>query len=614
MAVKPAALLLAVSLVGVGALAILAAAPGPLQSDIVYVSKDGFCGGNTPCVATIAEALRNVTSGGLIFVYNGTYDERVSIDIPVTITGESRDVVTVGGAWEGARVQVGNSGVTLQELTLESADRGVESFASGLAMDGLRITDVYGGVLAMNSDGLRMNDSSVEGAQAYAGVEIVDSDDLKLLGNSITGGADRGVYIVNATGVEVSWNTITGNAFEGLNITAAVNVTVANNTVEDNGFSPFFAGVGPGPTQGGGPGGGLWFWEVDPTAVEYNVVRNNVGTGILIGGLEKGGRVQTRDFTLNRNTVERNTDGIFVVFAQNVRIENSEIRGNSAVGIAGQQSSEIHVLNNLISGNGMIIPFVTRSGDEPRPLQGGGGGLWFWEVDPSEIAGNLIVDNEGPGVTLVDTLDFNVTDNTIANNLGPGVLFQNVTRSAVLRNAIRNNTDVGADVEGSNFVDIDANAFEDLDVGILVNGGCDIRIGRNTFTNVGTPIQIQGNPCNLTQPGIVNATLRFMPSTLNLKSQGQYVTLRFELEGVALAEFDANSLSFDVNGVLLTPPAGTPSTVVEAGGFLRVMVKLDRAEAIAAFGTSGTYTVTVSGTLTNGMTWSASDTVEAILP
>lgn len=503
-----------------------------------------------------------------------------------------------------------------------------------VTLDGLTSMGSSTGVFARGSLDLVLSDSSILDSGG-TGVEVQSSQNVRIGGggNNVSDGGGRGIWVNDSREVTVRDNEIRGNRLTGLNVSASVNVTVEDNVIEGNGIgapSPFAAGPSPRPLQGGG--GGLWFWLTDPVLVRGNAVRGN---GIF--GMEIGGSLST-DYTIVGNAFEGN-DGPGVIltqgasridFASNVRgnrghgvamdnvtavvVHDSAVEGNADFGVRGQSGVNVAVRDSRIAGNGVTVPFGTRgAGAAPTPLQGGGGGLWFWLTDPSEIRGNDIVDNLGPGVTLMETADFDVVDNVIEGNAGAGVLLIRVNSSVVAGNRIAAGGSPGADVQDSTFVLLERNAFEDLEVGVRIRGGCDIRLRGNTFADVDTPLQVEGIPCNVLVEDL--ASLRFMPRTLNLRSHGQWVTLRFEVSGLDSQTFDLGSVTFEVNGVVLAPPANSPSVVtVRKDGTIEAMVKLDRAEAIAAFGTAGDYLVTASGELANGIRWVASDTVTAILP
>ncbi len=612
MAMKLNVIMLASVVIGASALALLGVGPRPLAYDTVYVDDGLDCQGNTPCVSNITGALALVNRSGTIVVYAGTYNESLSVDVPVTISGEGRDVVTVDAGWSDSHVvQVGNQDVTLEELTLVNADYGIEArSASGLTVRGVRITDTYGGIRGQTVDRFSLEDSEVTAVQAYDGIEIANSASILIDGSNVSNNAERGILVFQCTDPVITNNVITGNGKTGLNVSESSNATVTGNTIENNAnVIPITSTGGPGPAPtSDGDSGGLRFWLTDPTAVEYNTVRRNAGFGIEIAG--------GFGFSLKGNVVEdTGGDGIKITNGvRDVMMDGDTIRGSAGWGILGENAMNVMIANALVEGNGPApVPIGTRSADGPRPLQDGGG-LRFWLTDPSEVRGSTIRGNRGPGIELESTADFDLVGNTVETSGGMGIVLELSNRSRLQGNSVRSldpGAGTGTVLISSENVDVFDNAYTDLDIGIHVQDGCHIRFGGNTFTNVNQPFLIEGNPCDVT---FAVGTLRVLPDPLNLRSQGQYVTLRIEVEGLDPSVFDLSALTFTVNGVDLVPPTGSPDEVSVSHGVIRAMVKLDRAEVIAAFGASGTYTVTVTGEVMPGVTWSASDTVEAILP
>lgn len=633
MADRTIVVVLALAVVAGTALAGLFANPSPLQTPIVYVDALGNCRGNSPCETQIGAAVKRVDANGTVFVYgyNGTYGEVVSISKPLTLRGEDRaGVVVDGNATAASVIDVRSDDVLVETLSLVQGSVGLRATnVANVTVRDVYVTSVATGVLATNTIGFTLASSGIEQPDGN-GVEVHGSEDVVVGGgNAVLNASARGVWVNDSLEVEIRDNVIRGSGLTGLNVSFSVNVTVEGNTIEDNGADGFFAHApGPRPLQAGG--GGLWFWEVDPVYVAENSVKGN-----SFFGLEIAGKSST-DFTLRGNDI-RDNDGPGVVLTagasridladviagnrghgivmddvSQVTIHDTTVEDNLGMGVKGQRSVNVAVRDSRVARNGVVVPFAADAGGSPSPHSGHSGGMWFWEVDPSEIRGNDIVGNFGPGVTLIDTVDFDVVDNVIEGNSNQGVLLIDANRSRISGNRIADDGGAGTELRNSTNVAVYENTYEDLALGILIDGGCSIRLRGNTFTNVTQTLEIRGSPCDVILEGV--ATLRFMPSTLNLKDRGKMVTLTFTVEGLTLDQYEASSLTFLVNGTALEPPPGSPSKAVFAGGLLRAMVKLDRAEAIAAMGGEGTYVIQVLGEITPGVHWVAEDTVRTILP
>ena len=621
MAGKLFVMLVSFGLLGGSALALWWAAPGPgpTATPEVWVSGTGDCGvwnGTSPCVDTIEQGVRMVDAGGTVHVlpFDTGYPANERIDKPLTLHGEDRDGVVIFTPINDTIFFVTSGGVTIENMTLKPGPTafidtvGVwATKSSGVRIRDLTIVDMETGIVATGMQDLMIASSDVL-RSTTDGIQVADSQDVLITArNRVLNSSFLGLAVDSSNNVTITGNTFAGNGVAGFNISFSVNVTVRGNVITDNGFSqPIPIIPGPAPRPWCCSGGGGWFWQTDPTAVESNVVTGNGEVGILIGG------DRSTDFTLFDNLIAGNSghglllaagasridvrsiisgndgDGIAMDNVSAVVIHDSQLESNGRFGVAGQFAQDLHILDNVIAGNGQPSPISTRSSG-PRPLCCTGGGGWFWQTDPSEFRGNTVVGNDGAGVALIDSTDWDISDNTFTSTAGPGT-----------------------DLVRAQNVRVTNNAYADLAVGIRIEDGCHIFLEGNTFTNVDTPLQVQGTPCDVQLGGL--ATLRFMPRTLNLKSQGQFATVRFEVTGIDPSQFDVSTLVFDVNGVDLTVPAGSPSSVMVHGDVIDAMVKLDRAEVIEALGAAGTYTITLKGEIMPGVFWVASDTITAILP
>lgn len=129
-----------------------------------------------------------------------------------------------------------------------------------------------------------------------------------------------------------------------------------------------------------------------------------------------------------------------------------------------------------------------------------------------------------------------------------------------------------------------------------------------------------------TESPFILATINIDPDTLNLKSQGEWITAYIELPG----SYDVNEIV--VSTVKLITPSGdevvvdssAPTTVgdYDSNGIPDLMVKFDRATIVEYLGTVDTVNdgtgideyveLTITGELTGGMLFEGSDTVRVI--
>jgi parallel beta-helix repeat protein len=277
----------------------------------LYVDDDGFCGGlNVTCYRQLAEALRVSEDGDTVFVFSGRYTS-ASVDHAVAIIGEDRDGVVVDGRGV-AGLAIAATGVEVRNLTITNATDGLTvRFQGSLLLQDVTISAGSGiGVRAVESAGITIRTSRVTG-NAEDGILLENVTGSLLQGNDVSGNLANGVTTVSGDSIRIEGNAVQGNRGWGIEAYRTTNITVLGNDVVDNGPpSPISIGLGvrgeavPTPMQGAPTGGGIKYWETDPTAVEDNLIAGNRGVGIFLLG--------SIDVTVRGNDVNKNDVGIEV--------------------------------------------------------------------------------------------------------------------------------------------------------------------------------------------------------------------------------------------------------------------------------------------------------------
>ncbi len=85
---------------------------------IVYVEPDGLCGGNTPCYSTIQSAIDAASSGSVIKIREGVYNEDPTLS--------SSKNLTLQGGWDST-FTTQSSNTTINSLTISSGVVTVDS-------------------------------------------------------------------------------------------------------------------------------------------------------------------------------------------------------------------------------------------------------------------------------------------------------------------------------------------------------------------------------------------------------------------------------------------------------------------------------------------------------
>jgi parallel beta-helix repeat protein len=174
------------------------------------------------------------------------------------------------------------------------------------------------------------------------------------------------------------------------------------------------------------------------------------------------------------------TMGIWCENCQNLVFEDLEFRNYTDVGIGAYLSSGITMQNLTVHNNGFAVQLTSWEFE--------GYGIHIDECSSVVIAGNDVYEN-GPNPQLPDILmgtgintfgctDCTIRDNLSHDNIGGGILVEDGVNVLVEGNNVYDN-------------DLDATADEWWDGGLWVDGGHDITIRNNTFTNnLGPGIEI----------------------------------------------------------------------------------------------------------------------------
>ena len=179
------------------------------QSRILYVNADG-----STEFLTIQEAVSNASSGDIIFVYKGTYNESVEVDRSVSLVGEDRDSTVIDGQNPQFVINVTADDVSITGFTIK------KSFANASSV-GIRVS----------SNGNMISHSKVEGT--YEGIILNGATDNFVSDNVISGNFADGISLYFSNKNVFSRNAILNN-YEGVSLYKSDNNTFSDNMISGN--------------------------------------------------------------------------------------------------------------------------------------------------------------------------------------------------------------------------------------------------------------------------------------------------------------------------------------------------------------------------------------------
>jgi len=284
-----------------------------------YVNPDGVCGGNSPCYATIQDAIDAANAGDTIHVAAATYVESPnfsSAEPNITLLGPNAGIP----GWDtGSR---GSEAIIQGTVSISSSN-----VQFGIVIDGFRIE-------SGNSSGVQQ--VRLDGGGVFNNVIRGDWDGVNAPNN-------RGIITASTSPVAPQQWALSGNDIDGFRFGIApdgnnqlISATITNNVVRNcerglQSFGAFHSGtpdiVISGNTfadneQGIRLAGGH-------TTISGNIIDNNSVFGISPGA----GGVSMDNLTIENNQISSNANGLIFVntpasFA-NLSISCNEIVGNT---------------------------------------------------------------------------------------------------------------------------------------------------------------------------------------------------------------------------------------------------------------------------------------------
>jgi len=179
-----------------------------------------YVGGNGPNNYTsITEALGDASNGDTIFVYPGTYHERLSIHKSINLISKNRNTTIIdGGGKTESTISIYGDFVTIEGFTVRNgwyAGIYIKSNYSTITKNNLSNNGI--GVALKNSIGARIS------------ANIIISNDIK------------GIKIYESNSNNLSDNFISDNCI-GIGLSGSIGNIIANNTIIDNDGGIYFSG------------------------------------------------------------------------------------------------------------------------------------------------------------------------------------------------------------------------------------------------------------------------------------------------------------------------------------------------------------------------------------
>ena len=262
--------------------------------------------------STIQEAINVASSGGTIFIKNGTYNENVIVNTTVSLIGESVEGTIVDGQNTSDTISLTADNVEITNLTVTNSNGTYPN--SGIFLNHVENSIVTG--------------NNVSGNNGH-GIFVMWGTNNFIVNNVVTHNAKPGIRVDGSNApAKVVNNTVGYNQEDGIFLYSVIDVLVEDNTILDNVYN----GISP---QGGS----------NNTSIRRNLIMSNGWHGIFIA-------TSSNDSISDNNVRLNSQDGIQLYVSSNCDIYGNNITENSWDGIFSDNASDNKIYHNDVIGNG----------------------------------------------------------------------------------------------------------------------------------------------------------------------------------------------------------------------------------------------------------------------
>lgn len=197
---------------------------------IWYVNDDGGAD-----FVKIQDAINAAGLGDTIYVYNGTYNEYLTVNKTLTITGQNKQGTIINGSLSKPVIEIEANNIRVSEFTIQNGSAGIditgyngtvisnniikENQIEGIAIEYCRNTTVSGNSIGYNG---------------WDGIFVTNSSDAKLQRNTAITNNISGVTIEDSFDITLDFNILSNNTFYGLSLENSNHTSIFRNNLHVN--------------------------------------------------------------------------------------------------------------------------------------------------------------------------------------------------------------------------------------------------------------------------------------------------------------------------------------------------------------------------------------------
>ena len=362
-------------------------------------------------VHTIQAGVNNATAGDTVYVYNGTYREKVNVNKQLNLTGESRENVIVNGSGSGNVFYITTpvTNVNINSFSITNGQYGVYIYKSSynnISNCNITKTTSHGIYIYTTSYYNIVMNSNIHNCMGNGIYSYTTSDQNSIVNCNVYNNTNHGIYLRSSHNNVIANCNVYTNKNHGINLDVSSNNNLRNNTINDNAYN--FGVVGTAVTN--------FPQDIDSSnTINGKTIRYLVGqSNQIISNFSYLGLVSCTNITAENSDVY----GVVVVDTTYSTISNVSCH-NSVNGIyLGYSSSHCNIINCNAHNNTYGIYARSSSNNNITNCDVYGNsqyGLYFLYLSDSNITDCTSHDNQ-QAIYLYSQLRCTLRGNSFYNN------------------------------------------------------------------------------------------------------------------------------------------------------------------------------------------------------
>ena len=323
--------------------------------------------------STIQSAYNDASNGDTIYVYNGTYYEKLTIEKSIDLIGENKYTTILDGESDWDTILLINTlNFNISGFTITNSGKNgiLISHENNLHIfDNIFKNNFLRGIVSFESTNIFIeNNTFINDGMKITIDEIEDWDSYSIQNNTVNGKPlrfyhsmnnftvplDTGAVIIgNCTNVTIHQLNLTHSSM-GIIISFSSNITITSNTILYNGCSGIYIEISSDVhihqnTLSHNLIGLYLYRELNRIFIDNNTIQSSNDTGICMEAIFE----HDSTIYITNNTINNNPDGIcfYTLVWCHVYIKNNIINANNDGIYLGYMAANAMVIGNIITNN-----------------------------------------------------------------------------------------------------------------------------------------------------------------------------------------------------------------------------------------------------------------------